>query len=315
MGGKIADAVEPEHGDDPAREQRTEDLRVVVGVGASRAGRRDARLVAQDLRLEPLELRAGLDAQLLDEARAGVLVGVERFRLPARAVEREHELAAERLAERVLSDQRLELADDVAVPPELEIRLDPLLERDESKLLEPSDLGLRELLERELGERRAAPELERACEELAPLLGACAARVPERELEPLRVDLLGCDAEDVSRRPRLEHVRLRARAAAARSSSEATSSRSSAPPRPRAGRRAGRSATTRPASSSRAASSARCFCPPSATGPDSPSTSSGPRIRNSSVTGELAHGASVLYRRADAQLSTACPSSGNRSAG
>ena len=98
---------------------------------ASRAGRGDARFVTQDLRLEALQLRAGLDAELLDEARAGVLVDVERFRLPAGAVQREHELAAERLTERVRSHQGLELSDHVAVPPELEVRLDPLLLRDE----------------------------------------------------------------------------------------------------------------------------------------------------------------------------------------
>ena len=45
--------------------------------------------------------------------------------------------------------------------------------------------------------------------------------------------------------------------------------------------------TTRPASSTRMARSARCFGPPSATCPVSSETSSGPSIRNSSVTGDL----------------------------
>ena len=109
--------------------------------------------MTQDLRLEPLELRAGLDPQLLDEPRARVLVRVERLGLPARAVEGQHELAAEASRGAGARDERLELADDVAVAAELEIGLDPLLERDQPKLLEPPDLGLRELLERELGER------------------------------------------------------------------------------------------------------------------------------------------------------------------
>jgi hypothetical protein len=48
----------------------------------------------------------------------------------------------------VLLDEGLELADDVAVPPELEVGLDPLLERDDPQLLQSPDLRLRELLER-----------------------------------------------------------------------------------------------------------------------------------------------------------------------
>ena len=170
-------------------------------------GRRDARLVPQDLRLEPLELRAGLDAELLDEPCARVLIRVERLRLPARAVERQHELAAERLAERVLANERLELAHDVTVPAELEIRLDPLLVRDESQLLEPADLGLREVARtrtRPAQEPRQSDE--RLLEQRTPLLGARPSRVPSRTLEPTRVDLLGRDAQHVAGRARLEHV-------------------------------------------------------------------------------------------------------------
>ncbi len=54
-----------------ARPGARQDLGVVVGDGATRAGSRDPCLVTQDLRLQPFELRAGLDAQLLDERRAG----------------------------------------------------------------------------------------------------------------------------------------------------------------------------------------------------------------------------------------------------
>jgi len=41
----------------------------------------------------------------------------------------------------VPGDECLELADDVAVPPQLEIGLDPLLDRDEPELLEPCSRG------------------------------------------------------------------------------------------------------------------------------------------------------------------------------
>ena len=51
----------------------------------------------------------GLDAQLLNERPAGVLVGLQRFGLAVRAVERQHLLGAETLAVGVLGDQGLEL--------------------------------------------------------------------------------------------------------------------------------------------------------------------------------------------------------------
>ena len=101
MGREVADAVEAENRNNPTGEERAKDLRVVVRVCES-SWRAEARLVAQDLGLKLLQLRAGLDAQLLDEAGASVLVDIECLRLPPGAVEGEHELSAERLAEQVL---------------------------------------------------------------------------------------------------------------------------------------------------------------------------------------------------------------------
>ena len=52
------------------------------------------------------------------------------------------------------------------MPPELELGIEALLERRETQLLESRDRGLRERLVREVCERRSAPELERAPEQL-----------------------------------------------------------------------------------------------------------------------------------------------------
>jgi hypothetical protein len=49
--------------------------------------------------------------------------------LTPRTVEGEDQLAAQPLAERMVCDQRLELADDLHIPAELEISVDPLLQR------------------------------------------------------------------------------------------------------------------------------------------------------------------------------------------
>ena len=56
---------------------------------------------------------AGLEPELLDERATSVAVGGERLRLPARAVEREHQLGPETFPERVVGDQDLELGDEL----------------------------------------------------------------------------------------------------------------------------------------------------------------------------------------------------------
>ena len=127
--------------------------------------------MAQDLGLEPLELRTRFDSELVDEARSCVLVHLESLGLPAGAIQREHELTAKRLAQRMLADERLELADHVALQPELELGVDALADDDEPQFLEPSDLRLREIVERELRERRSTPQRERGLQQRPSLLG------------------------------------------------------------------------------------------------------------------------------------------------
>ena len=108
--------------------------------------------------LQGAQLRRRLDAEALHEPPAGIAVDLERLGVAARAVEREHVLAAEALAQRMLGTERLELADERGVAAELERRVDPLLERGQPQLLEPLDRRAGKRLVREVGERRPAPE-------------------------------------------------------------------------------------------------------------------------------------------------------------
>ena len=55
-----------------------------------------------------------------------------------------HQLAPKPLAERMLADEALELADQLRGATTVELRLQVFLGRDEAELLEPRDLGLRE---------------------------------------------------------------------------------------------------------------------------------------------------------------------------
>ena len=117
--------------------------------------------MVEDAPLELLKLRAGLEPELVDQGSSRVLVDLERFCLPSGAVEGEHEQAARALAERLLAHELFELRHELAVAAELQVGVDPVLERAEAKLLQARDRALGERLVGELRERRPAPQRER----------------------------------------------------------------------------------------------------------------------------------------------------------
>ena len=148
--GRALDVREQE-GDGPARNPR----RPLVGGRARERG-----IVLEDRALEPVELLARLDAELVDQQPPPVAVDLQRLRLPPRAVEGEHELSAQALAQRVFTDERLELGDDVLVSCQREIGFDALLETHEPALLQAGDRRLRERLVGDVRKRRPSPECE-----------------------------------------------------------------------------------------------------------------------------------------------------------
>ena len=85
--------------------------------------------MAQNPALELLELRAGLDAELLDEQLPRRSARSECVRLPPRAIERERMLGAEALAVGLGGDQALELGHELVVPAERQLRVVEELER------------------------------------------------------------------------------------------------------------------------------------------------------------------------------------------
>ena len=117
--------------------------------------------MAEDRRLEPQQLGAGLEPELLDEALPGAVEGPEGLDLPPRAVEAEHQLRGEPLVHRVVVDRPVELGDHVVVPAELDLRVEAHLHGDEAQLVEvhgrrPAPLGVGHV-----GVGRTAPEGER----------------------------------------------------------------------------------------------------------------------------------------------------------
>ena len=98
--------------------------------------------MVEDSALELPQWFARLQAELLGKHVPPLAVNVERLGLPPRTVEREHQLAAQPLAERFLADERLQIRDDFGVAPQCQVGLDPLLERAEPHLLKPPPLVL-----------------------------------------------------------------------------------------------------------------------------------------------------------------------------
>ena len=142
----------------------------------------------------------GLDPELLDQRRARGLVDGERIGLAPRAIEGEHELPAQSLAQWVLGGERLELADELGVLARCEIGVDPLLQRAEAQLLELRRVRLRERLVGEVGQRRPAPQRERLAQPGGRGGGIGVGRLRDQRLKASQVELGRLDVERVAGR-------------------------------------------------------------------------------------------------------------------
>ena len=126
--------------------------------------------MVEQLPVELLQLGTGLDAELLDQHPSRLLIQREGIRLPAAAVEGEHQLPARALAERMVTHDRVQFRHDLAVAAPCKLGLDPPLERDCAQLVEPRDLAANPRLLLELGQCAAAPERERLVQHLPAVL-------------------------------------------------------------------------------------------------------------------------------------------------
>ena len=122
--------------------------------------RLEAGVLVEDLVLKLLQRRGRLDPDLVVEHPSESLIGVESLRLTSVAVQGENQESVQPLAERVLRRQCLDLADHVAMASTAQVGLDSILQTAQAQLLEAGGFYLGERL-RELGQRRAPPQLER----------------------------------------------------------------------------------------------------------------------------------------------------------
>ena len=108
--------------------------------GCERIGGCELGVLVQDLVLEPLQRGAGVEPELVAEHAPRFLESLEGVRLPSRAVQREHQLCAQALTQRVFDDEPLELENGLLVAAELELRLNLLFEDHQAELFEPGRL-------------------------------------------------------------------------------------------------------------------------------------------------------------------------------
>ena len=74
-------------------------------------------------------------SQLADQHPPRVPIGLERVGLATSAIQRQHQLAAEALAETVLVHERFELGHEPVVMTECQVRVDSILKRREVHFL------------------------------------------------------------------------------------------------------------------------------------------------------------------------------------
>ena len=174
-------------------------------------GRPDqGNLLAEDRLLELFQLLARLEPELLCEEPAGATVGGECVHLALGPVESEHQVTPEPLTVGMLVHERFELLDQLGGQSERELGFDPLLQRDETQILEPLRLELQGAVVRETCEGLPAPELERRAQLLrsAPdrTVGEGRLSLSDQTLEPARVDSLGRDVQGIAGRAAADRI-------------------------------------------------------------------------------------------------------------
>ena len=125
------------------------------------AGRGKRGILGQDSGLEVPQGRAGVDAQVADQAITDFCVGAQGFGLPSGPVQGEDAQLPQALAQRVLPAQRLQFAGEFPVTAQHQVSSGPDLGRDQRQLVQVGSLAVGEAGAGELGQRLTTPQAER----------------------------------------------------------------------------------------------------------------------------------------------------------
>jgi hypothetical protein len=111
--------------------------------------------------MDPLQLRAGIGAQLLGETDPDRLVPLQRLGRPAGTLQGHEQAYPQRLPQRMASGQLAQLGRQVAPGTVGQVQVDAPLQPGEVPLLQPRGLGLFQPVRSHPVERRAAPQHQR----------------------------------------------------------------------------------------------------------------------------------------------------------
>ncbi len=158
-------------------------------------------VLREDRVLQLVKRPSRFDPELREQRAPCRAIGVERFCLAPRAVEREHQLCAQTLAQRLSRDECFELGHQLVVTAERELGLEAVFQRRDVEFVEPCDLVLREPLVRQIRQRRAVPECKcrvQTVQRVGVITGrqGCPA-LGEEPLEAVAVELVGLEGEAV----------------------------------------------------------------------------------------------------------------------
>jgi hypothetical protein len=179
--------------------------------GWSRHGARRRRpkrwILLEDALLEVPKRRAGVDAEFVCQGASGPVEGVERLALPPGPVQGQHQLAPQRLPERVSGDQIFQFADHLEVASGGQLGLDALLHRAQPGLLQAPDLALGERHMSQILERRAPEQRDPVAQSIARGRVLSTQRHPgpsEQRLEAVQVEFAGLHPQPIPGRVRRE---------------------------------------------------------------------------------------------------------------
>jgi hypothetical protein len=171
-----------------AADQAGQPLGQVVGrCGRCLAGSFEGGVLDQDPLVQPLQLRRGVDAQLLSQHLPPLLVDPKRVGLATRPVQRHHQQPTKALPGRLGRHQPLQLPHQAAMPTRGQPHLDQRLHRPQAQLLQPRRRSLRPRPIRELGQRRPPPQPQRRLQQPGRLGPSDLPGLGHQPLEPGRV--------------------------------------------------------------------------------------------------------------------------------
>ena len=150
---------------------------------------RELGCLVEDRAFQLLQLPTRIEAELVTQEPSGCAIKRECLGLAAGLVQREHQLPPRPFPERLLVDDPLESRDGLLRATERKPRVGAVRLRRATELVEAADLALGEGIEAEVGERIAAPELQRLGKQ--PLGGGGVAAVETTATlggEPLEAD-------------------------------------------------------------------------------------------------------------------------------